>query len=497
MFAVIQFPFAELRPFLPTEPNMLSVPPWPIPIPDKHFIRSFGVVKKRRRGGIDSWPAEGVFCASSNAIRFEKRHLGTLIARPEDCVCRRILYDGGAVARLEVGFSNHSDHLVDRLNSEKCLGIVNEVLSTPVRIKQPGGKWEAVDLAQVDGQVAALYLRATTKHIAGFYPAKWWLSPGEPLLLIEAPERAIDELPKFSRRVRIWEPGLSLAYCRVAYKGRALGVWFLLKGWAHEKDLIRRVRLHLFRLHAEQECLKGVLRGIAEGQLQVVPGSAGSELLQQYLDDAVSMLTKKTCYGIPQTGILRAAEQVEEMVAEGDRETLLVRLESIRKTLLRRVSEYTRPPGAKKKRQIHVLGAGNTVVYAEEVRVERGAMTQYKVQFGDHANFAGDFVVANTIQNSFNKVVQSDTSAALRNELEDLHKSVLEMSKHLDSEKSRQAARDLETLTAEATSAAPRPEWYHLSAKGLLEAANFVGEIAAPVVKGVKAVIGLLLGTGS
>src|SRR5215471_8440155 len=56
IFAIVQFPLAELRPFPPIEPNKLRVPPWPIPIPDKHFVRSFGVVKKRRKGGIDSWP---------------------------------------------------------------------------------------------------------------------------------------------------------------------------------------------------------------------------------------------------------------------------------------------------------------------------------------------------------------------------------------------------------------------------------------------------------
>lgn len=67
------------------------------------------------------------------------------------------------------------------------------------------------------------------------------------------------------------------------------------------------------------------------------------------------------------------------------------------------------------------------------------------------------------------------------------------MTKHLPVEKARDAAKDLEALTTEAVSESPRKRWYDLSAEGLLEAAKTVGEMAAPVVTCVKALIPLLV----
>jgi hypothetical protein len=67
------------------------------------------------------------------------------------------------------------------------------------------------------------------------------------------------------------------------------------------------------------------------------------------------------------------------------------------------------------------------------------------------------------------------------------------MTKHLPVEKARDAAKDLEVLTTEAVSEAPRKKWYDLSAEGLMEAAKAVGELAAPVVTSVKALLSLLV----
>jgi hypothetical protein len=44
-------------------------------------------------------------------------------------------------------------------------------------------------------------------------------------------------------------------------------------------------------------------------------------------------------------------------------------------------------------------------------------------------------------------------------------------------------ASDLKVLTEEASSEAPRPKWYQLSAEGVIEAAKSVEEIAAPSLR--------------
>jgi methionyl-tRNA synthetase len=66
--------------------------------------------------------------------------------------------------------------------------------------------------------------------------------------------------------------------------------------------------------------------------------------------------------------------------------------------------------------------------------------------------------------------------------LKELANAVGKMSEELSSEEAEQAARDLETLTAEATSSAPRQKWWQLSVEGLEQAAKNVGKVGVPVL---------------
>jgi uncharacterized protein YjbI with pentapeptide repeats len=102
-------------------------------------------------------------------------------------------------------------------------------------------------------------------------------------------------------------------------------------------------------------------------------------------------------------------------------------------------------------------------------------------------------VAANTISNAFNTVVQSSAPQELKVELEKLNQAVAEMVKRLPEEKQREVAQDLKTLTDEATSGSPRQKWYELSAQGLMEAAEALGEVAKPVITITKSILALLV----
>jgi hypothetical protein len=91
-----------------------------------------------------------------------------------------------------------------------------------------------------------------------------------------------------------------------------------------------------------------------------------------------------------------------------------------------------------------------------------------------------------------NKIFLTNASQELKEKLEKLTRQVAEMCGYLPEDKKKEAARDLEVLTDEATSEKPRRKWYSLSAEGLIEAAKAVGEAANPVVKTVKEIITLL-----
>src|SRR5882672_4260545 len=110
MFAAIQFPFTDARQFIASETNRLAVPSWPLAKAEKDFIRSFGPVKRRRKGGLDDWPGEEIFCRAIRAVRFPSSPVrfadfpSAGLSLRQSCAFRRFLVDGAAVARMEMGF---------------------------------------------------------------------------------------------------------------------------------------------------------------------------------------------------------------------------------------------------------------------------------------------------------------------------------------------------------------------------------------------------------
>jgi len=120
-------------------------------------------------------------------------------------------------------------------------------------------------------------------------------------------------------------------------------------------------------------------------------------------------------------------------------------------------------------------------------------MTNIKneTNFGDNAQVSGTIqqTAAGMIQHSLNHIDRSGIDSELKNQLQVLARAVEEMCKHLPSDQQEEQARNLETLAKEVTAGTPRRQWYELSAAGLIEAAQSVGKIAAPVVTATQAVL--------
>lgn len=119
------------------------------------------------------------------------------------------------------------------------------------------------------------------------------------------------------------------------------------------------------------------------------------------------------------------------------------------------------------------------------------AMT-VSVTLGDGNVIHGDLVIANSIRDSFNRAKESNVDKKLKKLLEQLSSQVGTMVKEVDPETAGAIARDLETLTKEATSPKPRRQWWQLSATGLKEAAIAVKDIGKPVVETVTKLLPLL-----
>ena len=70
MLVFYQIPMTDFRNFIEADTGKLHLPSWPIPKPNTDFIRSFGMVKRRRLGGLQGWVGENEICDSSRAVKF-------------------------------------------------------------------------------------------------------------------------------------------------------------------------------------------------------------------------------------------------------------------------------------------------------------------------------------------------------------------------------------------------------------------------------------------
>ena len=194
MFIVLQFPFTDARPFLPTATYRLANPVWTSPRKDKDFIRSFGAVKKRLKGGVEEWPSEGFYCRAENALHFDisftnpQPIAGSEVLFRKHCAFRRFLSDGCAVARIEIGVQLRSRGRALQFSGDQCLSLCRTILSQRVTVPLNGNK-QPEELLLAQGKLAKLYLRSSTEkpHHEETHPG-WWFSPGSPSVSVYRPQ---------------------------------------------------------------------------------------------------------------------------------------------------------------------------------------------------------------------------------------------------------------------------------------------------------------------
>lgn len=496
MFAVLLLPFADLRPFVGHQAGRLQRPTWPLASPGRDYVRSSGVVEARRRRGLEEWSGEDLYGKAHRALRFSDR-LGSKmiggdgVALKARCVFRRFYCDG-VVARLEVGLRLTSrKQSPGTLSGAQLLAISRDILS--IRAGSTDSKEPRTRLVKCGSEMAEHYLRCTTKRTDGKWPSleKWWFVAGEPLLLMELEPQSAMGMPPHSRVVGgDLIPGLRLAHCRVEQSSQQVGIWFLTPEPSTDANSLRRLRIHLMRLHAERESLRAVLIQIIRKNLAFGLGEETSDEIQSYLNRAVTLLERDSRFGIAQYPLLEAAKHWTDILDQGRKATLTAELQKARRNVQLKVQRFAerRLEGARVVNVFRDSPAAQVTVLSVE------ALAMKKIHFAGDVTVTGDFnaVVADSIQASFNKATDSSVPADRKQQLQELAQHVAEMAKSLDEARAEQAARDLENLTAEALSKEPRRRWWELSAEGLIEAAKAVGEAAAPVVSTVKTLMTLL-----
>jgi hypothetical protein len=206
--------------------------------------------------------------------------------------------------------------------------------------------------------------------------------------------------------------------------------------------------------------------------------------LQAYLNRAFKVFFAKERYGIQQSDILRVAYQYDDLISMGERPALEERLSEIRGNIARKVSEGTRPSTLGMEPRTITIG---TAIIASEVK-----NVDKHISIGNvGGSITGSIGIDSPITSSFNRIQNSDASEELKNNLTELTAAVAEMCKRLPEKQAEAAARDLQTLTEEATSDSPRKKILEVIGDSLSSIAESIEQYGAPVMRLVAAVLTL------
>lgn len=482
MFLVIQHPFADLRSLLGGECGRLSRPSWPLAEPEKDFIRSSGLVRPRRRGGVDEWAGEELYGDASGSFRFpnslKDKSLGTGAAAGFVDHAIRRFHSDGTVARLDVGLRLRLSNRPSVTSETEWLSLLRDALEIPVCVRDAKRQSQSVKLIAAGDVLAQHFLVATTDRRLRptVEPQTWWFCSGNPALLVEYRLSDLFVFPPHTRHVLdvldVRDADASLSHAWLQIDKQRCSVWLVRQGEG-DPDAVRRLRIHLARLHAERECLRLVLFHIKDNKFDLGKNPERLDAIQQYLNDALRTIQRPERFGLAQSAMLDAARQALGIAFEGQTTSLQL----MRRQVAVKVEGYVRR-------------AQNIAMVINNIQ---GDVMNTNIQMGN-VSVTGDFnlVTATNIQNSYNKTANSGVRAELVEKLKLAILEVASLARKLPQEDAEKLSKDLEILTSEAVSRKPRKEWYELSAKGIMEAAKTIEDMVAPVTTAVKAVLALL-----
>lgn len=488
MFAAIQIPLADLRPFLSAETARLVIPGWPNPQVDVEFVRAFGAVRERRHGGLSPWVGEGYYANAARALRFPPGFgrwplIGKANTARLQCVFRRYFSDGGAVARVEVGFGPRNEELEpEALDGPGLIELIAGCLAVPVRVPMPGGERAAAELIGAGRPIAKHLLRSTTIN-AGGKPEGWWLRALRPTAIVVYRSGEVLDLPQTVTTVPLQPGGPSIHHTVLARGGISVPVWLIPWEQTANPDEMRRIRLHLFRLHAEREVLKWTLSAAAQGRLASAGDIEPWNRLQRYLNDTIRLLRRDSGYGIETSEDLKSALRLGDLMNPGDRESLLAQFEGMRANVFRKVEEVPSQQG----RQPTIYIEKFNQFHGDAQMNDYSSKDDHSTNLGDVLNsqLEGVFGSGNTVQDSFQRIDHSGATEDVKNVLKELVEAVAKIGEGGDVAPADKetAARDLDGLVKEATAASPRRGMIETLGDGLIQTAKKVGEVGMPIVK--------------
>ncbi|RTL43661.1 MAG: hypothetical protein EKK48_07905 [Candidatus Melainabacteria bacterium] len=485
MFLVLQLPFTDIRRFLSVPTNLLLQPEWAIsPEPGRHFVRSFGRIARRPRGSKNNWHSSHLFCRVKGLIKFD--------AKTEYAPSFQSFYsDGVGKSIYEFGFAfAPSQDLFD----------LQTLLKQTVAIRSRENSITTTRLIRISKHLAHRILdSSTSKRITPqlansskaseiFVPQDWWITPGRPLLLIDYDLHENLKVSRYAIPVQsefLNDSNIKLAHAWLQCENTEIRTWLIGHDDGTDLDTLQRLRFYLSGVHSDMETLQDIVRLLSTQELSYVEGLECSKLMGNYIGTIASILQRKSRNGVKQSDILDVALEVDRMITEDDRTLVLSAVDRLRGINPNFLNNIKNVVGQLSDRQ-PAISAETILFNIKEINV-----TNQITSINGDNNVVNQWAQS-TVTNSLNNLKDSSSQSEVKPKLEELHNEVEKILPKLPESKQKEVAQDLQTFTSEAISETPRKKWYELSAEGLIEAAQTVGELAEPIIKVVKMILGLI-----
>jgi len=144
MIFCAQYPIADMRQILNSQSyGLLGIPKWPMPDSEDDFVRHFGGIRTRKKGGLLLLGGEDKICKAKRAVRFtqspvfrDKSSSLTISFRPE----RRFFFDGKLSAKFELALSNATPYSDEdnlpplHLNKNQTRNLIKFFLDLKLRV---------------------------------------------------------------------------------------------------------------------------------------------------------------------------------------------------------------------------------------------------------------------------------------------------------------------------------------------------------------------------
>lgn len=417
MLIVFQNPFADLRDFFPNA-SRLKRPNWSSLKLKSDFIHRFGVIEKRSISSKrKDWTNEELYCKANKAFRFNEESITNLAKHKHGLVVRGrrlyplevreiskdpetnlgIYYKNKTVGSFEVGFihANKKNLLNNPMSCNDLTNLIKRCLTLPININLPNGNLKEDILLNINSYLNHIYLHATTKKSDENNICNWWVSCGDPILIVEYSTSEMPQPLKNSYLVK----DLKEHHMRLFFKdlkvsnNRQVKTWYIETTKKTNPQKSKQLIEGLLHINKSQQCLNRVIAN--EDKLLFLNNPYYKDKFQKYLEFTFASLFKRNRFGFPCKEFATILQECEDVISSEERKLLITKYHKlgIRGNHLHNLEEFIKiSKGAKSE---NTFNEGTTLMKEEKAlnnKVDILIITAVKDEFDTIIEVEPDWV---------------------------------------------------------------------------------------------------------